>query len=36
MHLPSEDGQTVLRLHFARDPESSGFIVGWVDEYDAC
>ena len=35
-HLPSEDGQTVLRLHFARDPESSGFIVGWVDEYDAC
>ena len=35
MHLPSEDGQTVLRLHFARDPYSSGFIVGWVDEYDA-
>ena len=36
MHLPSEDGQTVLRLHFARDPYTSGFIVGWVDEYDAC
>lgn len=35
MHLPSEDGQTVLRLHFARDPETSGFLVGWVDEYDA-
>lgn len=35
MHLPSEDAQTVLRIHFARDPESSGFIVGWVDEYDA-
>jgi len=36
MHLPSEDGQTVLRLHFARDPYSSGFLIGWVDEYDAC
>jgi len=36
MHLPSEDGQAILRLHFARDPYSSGFIVGWVDEYDAC
>ncbi len=36
MHLPSEDGQTVLRLHFARDPGTSGFLVGWVDEYDAC
>ena len=35
MHLPSEDGQTVLRLHFARDPYSSGFLIGWVDEYDA-
>jgi len=35
MHLPSEDGQTVLRIHFARDPLTRGFVVGWVDEYDA-
>lgn len=35
MHLPSEDGQTVLRLHFARDPQTRGFVVGWVDEYEA-
>lgn len=35
MHLPSEDAQTVLRIHFARDPETRGFLVGWVDEYDA-
>lgn len=32
MHLLAEDGQTTLRLHFARDPWSEGFMVGWVDE----
>ena len=32
-HLPSEDGNSVLRIHFAEEPRTHAFIIGWVDEY---
>lgn len=32
-HLPSEDGTTVLRLHFAYDRRDGAMVIGWVDDY---
>ena len=33
-HIPSEDGDSVLRLYFGLDKPSAKIVIGWVDQYN--